>query len=129
VPPRSYVHHLAAAGLVDTVVDRLVASRADDAEQARMGLQHALFLGGQFDASARLGEAMVGAGTTEPVVAYNTACAHARAGRLDHALAWLGRAVDLGFDDQRLLAEDPDLAAVRADPRFAMLRNRLTGGT
>jgi Zn-dependent protease len=118
LPPRSYTHHLAAAGLVD--------SRADDAEQARMGLQHALFLGGQFDASARLGEAMLGAGSTEPVVAYNTACAHARAGRLDRAFAWLGRAVDLGFRDGKLLADDPDLATVRADPRYAILRNRLT---
>ena len=126
LPPRAYVHHLAAAGLVDTVVDRLVDSRADDAERARMGLQHALFLGGQFDASAKLGEAMIGAGTTEPVVAYNTACAHARAGRLDRAFAWLDRAVDLGFRDGKLLADDPDLAAVRADPRYSLVRNRIT---
>jgi Zn-dependent protease len=125
LPPRTYVHHLAAAGLVDTVVDRLLASRADDAEQARMGLQHTLFLGGQFDASARLGEAMLAAGTTEPIVAYNTACAHARAGGLDQAFAWLDRAVDLGFRDGKLLADDPVLATVRADPRYSLLRNRI----
>lgn len=125
VPPRTYTHQLAAAGLLDTVVDRLIASRADDAESARMAAQHALFLGGQFDASAKLGEAMLGAGNAEPIVAYNVACAHARAGRVDRALAWLDRAIQLGFRDDRLLAEDPDLAAVRADPRFAMLRNQL----
>jgi Zn-dependent protease len=127
LPPRTYAHQLAAAGLTDDVVDRLIASRADDAEAARMGLQHTLFLGGQFDASARLGEAMLGAGTTEPIVAYNTACAHARAGRRDRAFAWLGRAVDLGFSDLNLLADDPDLATVRADPRYALIRNRITG--
>jgi Zn-dependent protease len=125
LPPRTYVHQLHAAGLVDPVVDRLVASRADDAERARMGLQHALFLGGQFDASAKLGEAMLGMGTTEPIVAYNTACAHARAGRLDRAFAWLDRGIDLGFRSEQLLAEDPDLATVRADPRYALLRNRI----
>ena len=127
LPPRTYVHQLDAAGLVDPVLDRLVASRADDAEQARMGFQHTLFLGGLFDASAKLGEAMLGQGTTEPIVAFNTACAHARAGRLDRAFAWLDRAVDLGFRNEQLLADDPDLATVRADARYALLRNRITG--
>ena len=73
-------------------------------------------LGGQFDASAKLGEAMLGMGTTEPIVAYNTACAHARAGRLDRAFAWLDRAIDLGFRSRQSWPSDPDLATVRADP-------------
>ncbi|HYF46120.1 MAG TPA: site-2 protease family protein [Acidimicrobiales bacterium] len=125
VPARTYLDHLAEAGLLGAVVDRVLASRADDAEAARMGLQHALFLGGRFDESARVGEAMMAAGTTEPVVAFNTACAHARAGRRDAALEALATAVDLGFRDMTMLEQDPDLAAVRADPRFAMLRNRV----
>ena len=127
VPARAYVDQLDRAGLVEIVVDRLAASRADDAESARMGLQHALFLAGRFDSSARLGERMLDQGTTEPIVAFNTACAHARAGRVDASFAALDRAVALGFADTRLLTEDPDLAAVRSDPRFALLRNRLTG--
>ncbi len=127
VPARTYVDLLAEAGLVDTVVDRLLASRADGAEAARMGMQHALFLGGRFDEAARLGEAMVRNGTREPIVAYNTACAHARAGRVDAALSALGVAADLGFTDVGLLERDPDLATVRADPRFAMLRRRIPG--
>jgi hypothetical protein len=125
VPSRVYLDHVAEAGLLDEVVERVLASRADDADRARMALQHALFLGGRFELSARVGEALVAEGTTEPVVAFNTACAHARLGRIDAALASLGTAVDLGLENTSLLDEDPDLANVRMDPRFAMLRNRV----
>ncbi len=125
LPPRTYVARLQAAGLTDVVVDRLVASRADDAEQARMGLQHALFVGDAFDASARLGEAILGAGTTEPIVAFNVACAHARAGRRDAAFRALDQAVALGFHDPKLLESDDDLSSLRTDSRFAMVRNRV----
>ena len=62
------------------------------------------------------------------MVAYNVACAHARGGRVDAGLDWLSRAVDLGFTDRALLDGDPDLARARADPRFAMIRNRLPTG-
>jgi Zn-dependent protease len=126
LPARTYVARLQAAGLTDVVVDRLLASRADDAEQARMGLQHALFLGDAFDASARLGEAMLGAGTTEPIVAFNVACAHARAGRRDAAFRALDQAVALGFRNPEMLEADEDLSSLRTDPRFAMVRNRVS---
>jgi Zn-dependent protease len=125
VPPRTYVALLRQADLADVVVDRLLASHADDAEQARMGLQHVLFVGGDFDRSARLGEAMLGAGTTEPIVAFNVACAHARAGRRDAAFRALDQAVALGFRDRSMLDGDDDLAALRTDPRWVMVRNRL----
>jgi Zn-dependent protease len=127
VPARTYVALLQGADLADVVVDRLLASHADDAEPARMGLQHALFLGGDFDRSARLGEAMLGNGTTEPIVAFNVACAHARSGRRDAAFRALDQAVGLGFRDRRMLEDDEDLAALRTDPRYAMVRNRLSG--
>jgi hypothetical protein len=127
VPPAIYTAALAEAGLVDVVAERLVASRADGAPTARLAFQHALFVGGRFDASARLGEQIVAAGEGHPTVAYNVACAHARSGRVDDALAWLETAVTLGFADLDLLERDPDLAAARADPRFVMVRNRVPG--
>ena len=52
-------------------------------------------------------------------------CAKARSGDRDGAIAWLGNAIDLGFRDIGLLDGDPDLAPVRSDPRFAMVRNRV----
>ena len=128
VPARTYLDHLAGAGLLDQVLERLLASRAEDAETARMAFQHALFLGGRFDESARVGEALVQAGSREPIVAFNTACAHARAGRRDAAFRALDAGVGLGFRDADMLDRDPDLASLRADPRYAMLRNRLADG-
>ena len=56
---------------------------------------------------------------------YNLACAYARVGRIDDAFAELNRAIDEGFEGAKLLAEDPDLTSLRADPRFAALAARL----
>lgn len=50
---------------------------------------------------------------------YNAACCHALAGELDAGFAALDRAVALGLRDRGQLLGDPDLAPVRADPRWA----------
>lgn len=52
---------------------------------------------------------------------YNLACSLALTGDVDGAFAALTRAVELGYDDAEFLASDPDLAALRADPRFTAL--------
>ncbi|HEY5887041.1 MAG TPA: site-2 protease family protein [Acidimicrobiales bacterium] len=125
LPATTYTRCLVESGLADVVGNRLLASRADGAERARLAFQHTLFVAGQMDASARFGERLVEAGGADPIVAYNVACAHSRAGRTDAAVRWLGTAIDQGFTNRELLDNDPDLARVRTDPRFAMLRNRL----
>lgn len=51
--------------------------------------------------------------------AYDAACCLARAGRADAAFARLQASADLGFRDPGHLAEDPDLAALHADPRWS----------
>ena len=56
-----------------------------------------------------------------PSATYNVACCHSRLGEIDAALSELRRALEQGFDNQALLKEDPDLANVRADPRYALL--------
>jgi hypothetical protein len=65
----------------------------------------------------------------EPGTRYNLACARARSGEIDAALAALAGAIDAGFADTRLLAEDADLAPLRADPRFAELVRRAAART
>lgn len=54
-------------------------------------------------------------------VRYNLACSFALLSRTDEALEALRCAMDLGFDDDRLLATDPDLRSIRRDPRFQEL--------
>jgi tetratricopeptide (TPR) repeat protein len=62
----------------------------------------------------------------EPGTGYNLACAHARSGAVEPAFAALEAAIAAGFGDARLLAEDPDLEPLRADPRFAALARRVS---
>lgn len=59
-----------------------------------------------------------------PVPWYNLACSYAVLGLLDPALAALQRALELGYRHYRHLLRDPDLTAVRRDPRFARLIRR-----
>jgi tetratricopeptide (TPR) repeat protein len=56
---------------------------------------------------------------------YNLATAYARLDQADSALEWLGRAADAGFSQLQVLDTDPDLASVRADPRYASVRQRV----
>jgi Flp pilus assembly protein TadD len=61
----------------------------------------------------------------DPTAHYNLACSLALTGDADGAFAALGQAIDLGYEDGALLSDDPDLAPLRGDPRFAELAQRL----
>ncbi len=52
---------------------------------------------------------------------YDLACAYARLGRLPEAWEQLSRTVEEGWDAPDRLEQDPDLAPLRADPRFGSL--------
>jgi tetratricopeptide (TPR) repeat protein len=55
---------------------------------------------------------------------YNLACARARLGRADDALAALERSLDLGVPLGQPIGEDPDLASLHGRPEFAALAAR-----
>lgn len=55
LPPPAYVRRLAGDGLLDDVVDRLVASRAEAAPRGRQALRHLLITAGYADAALRFG--------------------------------------------------------------------------
>jgi superkiller protein 3 len=54
----------------------------------------------------------------DPRAAYNVARVYASFDEKDNALAWLARALQLGFDDLDFVKTDPVLAGLRTDPRF-----------
>ena len=55
---------------------------------------------------------------------YALAALRAREGRLDEAFAALEKAVASGFSDAEAAANDPALARLRSDPRWAALFRR-----
>jgi adenylate cyclase len=61
----------------------------------------------------------------EPAVLYNVACAYSLMGDIDRAIELLGEAIDQGFGYRAWLENDNTLAALRDDPRFEELLERL----
>ena len=82
------------------------------------------FQDGQYEMSAKAGR-LAFERVADPMVAYNIACALARAGRADDAMVWMSRAVEAGFRDRTLLDTDPDLSNLRSTPEFISVRDRL----
>ena len=54
----------------------------------------------------------------DPRAAYNLARVYASFDEKDNALAWLAKALQLGYDDLDFVRTDPVLAGLRTDPRF-----------
>ena len=54
-------------------------------------------------------------------MAYNVACLYALEGVTDKALEALEQALGAGFGDRAWIANDPDLASLRDNPRFQAL--------
>jgi Zn-dependent protease len=89
---------------------------ADPVESYRAA-EAVLLQRGEFEAAGRLGEQAV-AEVPRPELAYNAACAFARAGQVSRAQQLLERAAELGFRDASYAQADADLAAVRQGSWF-----------
>jgi len=89
-----------------------------------VALQTAAFNSGEFDLSSEAGIQALER-KKDPVIAYNIACAEARAGRADEALAWIERAVETGYRDVEAMVSDSDLETLRSRPEFDAICDRL----
>ncbi len=59
-----------------------------------------------------------------PLISYNLACAYARNGKINPALAALEKSITMGFGS--FAAQDPDLATLTASPAFTALMEMAT---
>jgi len=62
---------------------------------------------------------------TEAIVFYNLACSYALTADPDQAFLALDRAFDLGYREWRHMETDRDLHAIRNDPRYDSLVQRM----
>jgi Zn-dependent protease len=90
--------------------------------------ERVLFIRGEFEKAARMGEAALALAPTAER-AYDTACALARAGKPDDALRLLERAGALGYDDPGYAAADEDLSSLRSHPGFRAWLGQLRHAT
>src|SRR5262245_8093304 len=91
---------------------------------AYVALQTAAFYSGEYELSSEAGRQALER-TKKPTIAYNIACAEARAGRADEALVWVERAVEMGYRDVEAMASDSDLETLRSRPEFEAICDRL----
>lgn len=89
-----------------------------------VNLQSDAFNAGQFALSVKAG-LLAYEQQADPRVAFNLACAFSRAGKLEEALEWVARAIEVGFDNQEALLSDPDLDAVRQLAEFSQIVARM----
>ncbi len=61
----------------------------------------------------------------DAAVLYNVACVFARLGQIDESIDALGQAIENGYGHKEWLEHDPDFDALRGDPRFKKLVDRL----
>ena len=73
---------------------------------------------GDYREGLRIDERLSQLCSEDPLVWYNLGCSLALTGKADEALEALSRALEMGYDDYEWMKKDPDLAALRGDPRF-----------
>jgi tetratricopeptide (TPR) repeat protein len=80
---------------------------------------------GNLDKGLEWGARAISMDPENPLLLYNSACVFSVAGELDKALDCIEKAVQTGYSNLGSLQGDPDLDAIRLDPRFQALIERL----
>jgi adenylate cyclase len=96
----------------------------DDARAMYLGAA-ALVAVGELEKAGAWAERALDADRNEPAVLYNVACTYSLMGDVDKAIELLGESIDAGFGYRAWLENDNTLAALREDPRFQALLDRL----
>lgn len=80
---------------------------------------------GRFEEGLQVDQKLTELDPNNPLSFYNLACSLSLTGKMDEALRALESALDLGYRDFKWMARDPDLKALRKDPKYARLREKI----
>ncbi|MGP0067141.1 MAG: TPR end-of-group domain-containing protein [Isosphaeraceae bacterium] len=83
-----------------------------------------LALNGQYARALQLDRRLVRLTPDDAIAWYNLACSYTVLGMIDPGFFAIQRALELGYDYPNRLRRDPDLKALRRDPRFERLLRR-----
>ena len=82
-------------------------------------------LRGKFVAGLKVDEQLSELRPEDPEVQYNLACSYSLTGNFNQAAAALEKAIDLGYQNFKWLAQDPDLADLREHPLYKNIRAKI----
>lgn len=80
---------------------------------------------GRFEEGLQVDQKLTELDPNNPLSFYNLACSLSLTGKMDEAMRALESALDLGYRDFKWMARDPDLKALRKDPKYARLREKI----
>ncbi|GJM20102.1 MAG: hypothetical protein DHS20C15_00170 [Planctomycetota bacterium] len=110
------------------VLEQLVARSPEDPELlAALAQSYAVL--GEHGRGLELDQQLVTLRPEDDTFRYNLACSLCLVGELDGACGELLAALDRGYRDFAHLLADDDLAALRADARFGLVRDRMASLT
>jgi beta-lactamase regulating signal transducer with metallopeptidase domain len=78
----------------------------------------------KLDESIAAFQRAIAAGENVSSATYNIACAYSLKKDAANGLAWLDKAIELGFSSDQKLENDPDVAFLRTQPGFAALQEK-----
>jgi len=114
---RTVLHEYAGSLIRSERVEAALRLPGVEPEAAFTCAQRTLFIRGAYSEAATIAEAGL-AHAPSARLAYDAACAHARARHRDDAARLLRRATELGFRDAQYAASDEDLAPLHGHPDF-----------
>jgi Zn-dependent protease len=114
---RTVLHEYAGSLIRSERVQQALRLPGVDAEAAFLCAERPLFIRGAYSEAAAIAEAGLAHAPTAQL-AYDAACAHARARHAHDAMRLLRRATELGFQDASYAASDEDLAPLHGFPDF-----------
>ncbi len=99
------------------VFEAIVEIDGNDAKSWHM-LGYTLHAAGDLDQALEAHKKAAKFEEVAQVATYNIACVYALQGDKDQAFAYLGKALDAGWDGIDHMATDPDMDNLRDDPRY-----------